>query len=116
MSKMITVKPDEVIYWADAKAGKPVNWEELFNGYQSAVDIPTFYFYKDLMKVYPDAKVILTLRNPDSWYKSFGDTIIPQSKPSFGQILSMSVRLPFNKKLRQQLNVFKYAGGFLKEF
>ncbi|HYV94490.1 MAG TPA: sulfotransferase [Chitinophagales bacterium] len=116
MEELLMHNPQNVKYWEDAKAGKPVNWEELFNGFQSAVDIPTFYFYKELMKVYPGAKVILTTRNEDSWYKSFGDTIVHSSKPSFGQILSMSFRMPFNKKLRQQLNVFKYAGGFLKEF
>jgi hypothetical protein len=116
MDNLITESPQDVSYWSDAKAGKPVNWEELFKGYQSAVDIPTFYFYKELMKIYPDAKLILSTRNPEGWYKSFGDTIIRQSKPGLGQILSMSVRMPFNKKLRQQLGVFKYAGGFLKEF
>lgn len=116
MDELIGHTPQNVSYWIDAKAGKTVNWEELFNGFQSAVDIPTFYFYKEFMKIYPDAKVILTTRNADSWYKSFGDTIIKQAKPDFFRILSMSIRLPFKKKLRQQLNVFKYAGGFLKEF
>lgn len=116
MDELIAYNPQNVKYWVDARAGKTVNWEELFDGFQSAVDIPTFYFYKEFMKLYPEAKVILTTRNPESWYKSFGDTIIRSSKPSFGQILSMSVRVPFNKKLRQQLNVFKFAGVFLKEF
>lgn len=116
MEELIMHNPQNIKYWLDAKNGKQVDWEEVFNGFQSAVDLPTFFFYKELMKVYPNAKVILTTRDPESWYKSFGDTIIHNSSPTFGQILSMSVRMPFNKKLRQQMNVFKWAGGYLKEF
>ena len=84
MEELIMHNPQNVKYWVDAKAGKPVDWEEVFKGFQSGVDLPIFFFYKDLMKKYPDAKVILTTRNPDSWYKSFGDTIINAGKPSFG--------------------------------
>lgn len=116
MEELIVHHPENIKYWIDAKAGKPTNWDKVFDGFQSAVDLPTFFFYKELMNAYPNAKVILTMRNPESWYKSFGDTIIHNSNPSIGQIISMSFRLPFNKKLRQQLNVFKWAGGYLKEF
>lgn len=116
MEELVAHHPENVTYWQDAKAGKPGKWDELFDGFQSAVDIPTFCFYKELMKKYPDAKVILSVRDPESWYKSFGDTIIKGSKPGIGQMLLMSFRLPFNKKLRQQLGVFKFAGIFLKEF
>jgi hypothetical protein len=68
------------------------------------------------MEKYPDAKMIHTVRNPESWYKSFGNTIVRQSKPSLKQILSMTLRLPFSAKLRGQLRVFKFAGKFMKKF
>lgn len=108
--------PSDITYWEDAYAGKPINWDELFTGYQAAVDIPTFIFHKELLLKYPDAKFVHTTRNAESWYKSFGDTIVRQTKPSFRQILAMSVRLPFSAKLRGQLRVFKFAGMFLKTF
>jgi hypothetical protein len=109
-------RPADIIYWEDAYAGKSINWDELFSGYQAAVDIPTFMFYKELLLKYPEAKFIHTTRDPESWYKSFGDTIIKSSKPSIGQILAMSVRLPFSSKLRGQLRVFKFTGVFMKHF
>jgi hypothetical protein len=34
------------------------------------VDVPTWLWYKDLIRKYPDAKVILTIRDPESWYTS----------------------------------------------
>lgn len=108
--------PEQVTFWKNLKAGNNLDWDSFFTGYQSSVDIPTYYHYKIFMKQYPAAKVILTVRDPDSWYKSFNDTIIKKSKPSFGEIASTAVRLPFNPKLRQQLELFKFVGGYLKEF
>lgn len=115
MENLLT-NPGDIDYWEAASEGKTVNWDELFSGYQAAVDIPAFIYYKELMQKYPDAKMIHTTRNPESWYRSFGDTIVKQSKPSIGKILSMSIRLPFSAKLRGQLRVFKFAGKFLKNF
>jgi len=58
-----------------ALAGKPVDWEQLFRGYQATVDWPGCNFYTQLMTHYPDAKVLLTVRDPDQWYDSCFNTI-----------------------------------------
>jgi hypothetical protein len=54
---------------------KNVNWKKFFHHYHSVVDWPTCAFYKDLMSVYPDAKVILNVRDPEEWYDSMKETI-----------------------------------------
>lgn len=110
MEHLIADHPQDVHYWEDAYEGKPVNWENVYHGYRSAVDFPTCHFYEQFLKVYPNAKFILTTRDPEKWYKSFYETIYQQSKPTIGKKLAMGIRLPFNKKLRQQLQVFKFAG------
>jgi hypothetical protein len=46
------------------------DWDTLYKNYNAAVDVPTWFWYKDLVKKYPDAKVILTIRDPESWYIS----------------------------------------------
>ncbi|KAI8882065.1 hypothetical protein K501DRAFT_334253 [Backusella circina FSU 941] len=46
------------------------DWDKLYENYSAAVDVPTWLWYKDLIKKYPDAKVILTVRDPESWYTS----------------------------------------------
>jgi len=51
--------------------------------YRSSVGVPSSTFYKDLMAVYPDAKVILTIRDsPEAWYKSEDDTILLMTRDS----------------------------------
>lgn len=67
--------PEHVAFWEAAARGGPVDWEEFLAGYQSTIDWPGCTFYKDLMKVYPDAKVLLNVRDPDKWYESVRNTI-----------------------------------------
>ncbi|ORZ04358.1 P-loop containing nucleoside triphosphate hydrolase protein [Absidia repens] len=54
-------------------------WEKVYGKYTAAVDWPTCTFYKELSERYPDAKVILTVRTPESWYKSMHNTIFKQA-------------------------------------
>ncbi|XP_063689204.1 uncharacterized protein LOC134822226 [Bolinopsis microptera] len=50
--------------------------KELFGGYVAAVDYPGCMFYEEFMKINPDAKVILTVRDsPEAWAKSARETI-----------------------------------------
>jgi hypothetical protein len=98
------------------QSGKEVDWDKLFDGYDAAVDMPAFIFYRELMKKYPEAKLIHTMRNHKSWYWSFRNTIIRQSKPSMSRRLRTVMRLPFSAKLRDQIRVHRFAANFLKEF
>ena len=63
--------------WAAALDGDPPDWEELFQSYQAAVEWPVVYFFPQLLDGFPQAKVILTLRDPESWYRSAAATIFP---------------------------------------
>ncbi|RFU23934.1 hypothetical protein B7463_g12402, partial [Scytalidium lignicola] len=51
------------------------DWDLVFNKYDAAVDWPAAAFWEDLLHKYPDAKIILTVRDPEEWYKSVGMTI-----------------------------------------
>jgi len=59
--------------WHDFAVGRTpaLDWKLLFEGYTAAVDCPVCLYYKELMNVFPEAKVILTLRDSESWWKSF---------------------------------------------
>ena len=107
--------PGDLPYFEKAKKGEAVDWDELFNGYQSAVDFPIILFYEDLIKKYPDAKIIQTTRDPESWYKSFCDTILWAGNPSFLRKLKLGIRLPFSKHARKFLGVMKFNGSMIDE-
>ena len=56
-------------------AGEPIDWKPLLTGFRSIVDWPGAYFWKELTSAHPEAKVILTVRDPERWYDSISATI-----------------------------------------
>jgi hypothetical protein len=60
--------------WRRALEGEG-DWDEIFEGKESIVDWPGSYHWRELMDVYPDAKVLLSVRDAESWVKSMHDTI-----------------------------------------
>src|SRR3954451_16498267 len=67
--------PDHVPTWESAARGEPVDWDRFLGGYRATVDWPGAAFYEQLSEKYPDARVILTVRDPDRWYDSASATI-----------------------------------------
>jgi hypothetical protein len=47
----------------------------VLSDYRATVDWPMTYFWRDLAQRFGDAKVILTVRDPDKWYESAEKTI-----------------------------------------
>jgi len=76
--------PEEVHYWEAASRGEKVNWDELFANDQATVDYPGCRYYRQLMEHYPDAKVVLTVRDAEKWYESTRDTIAQVVRNVFG--------------------------------
>jgi sulfotransferase family protein len=74
----IIQRPDRVRQWlaiADGGADARPDWDEIFEGFQSAVDWPVAAYWRELAAYYPDAKIILTVRDPRRWYDSAAATI-----------------------------------------
>ena len=44
-------------------------------GYRSTCDMPSAVYWKEQLKAYPDAVVIMTTRDVEKWYKSWMDTV-----------------------------------------
>jgi hypothetical protein len=65
---------DHVELWDRAMDGEAV-WEEVFGDSRATVDWPGGYFYRELIDAYPDAKVLLSVRDPQAWERSFRETI-----------------------------------------
>lgn len=65
---------DEVPAWRRGLEGESP-WLDVFGGFQSTVDWPGAFFYRELIEVYPDAKVLLSVRDGDGWERSMRDTI-----------------------------------------
>ncbi len=74
MRNLMTNMEGHLPLWYDALEGRP-DWDTLFAGCESTVDWPAAFHYKALMEYYPDAKVLLSVRDHESWERSMRDTI-----------------------------------------
>lgn len=80
----------QINYWSDIADKKPVDWHQVFEGYQSTTDFPACVYFEELAECYPDAKIVLSVRDEDSWYKSVEQTILPMSTAVPGWLMAIA--------------------------
>lgn len=68
--------PAQLPHWQALARGETPNWNTVFSGYRSQVDWPGARYWRELAAFYPEARIILTVRDPDEWYDSFSATIL----------------------------------------
>ena len=68
-------RPDDDHVWLAATRGEVVDWDALFDGFGAAVDWPVAAFWRELADHYPEARFVLTVRDPRSWHESVMNTI-----------------------------------------
>jgi hypothetical protein len=71
-------RPDRAVAWIEAATEPSPDWDQIFAGYRSTVDWPGAAFWRPLAARYPDARIVLTVRDPDRWYTSVETTIYRQ--------------------------------------
>lgn len=112
--------PQDLPLWRAAAAGTGIDWTQIFGSYGSAVDWPTCYFWPELAAFYGQAKIVLTVRDPLSWYESHsrlhrGILAMGRSSGSFADgetslMADIMVNRTFNGRLfgRQRcMNIFQ---------
>jgi len=75
--------PPDCLVWQDAFAAKfdkkgkfgREEWDQLLGHCQAVCDWPAVAFAKELIEAYPEAKIIVTTRDVDSWHASTMKTV-----------------------------------------
>ena len=111
--KELLVNPEKLHYWKTLDETGDTDWDALYEGYDGTVDFPGYPWYKEHMKRYPDAKVILTVRDFEDWYKSVDSTVFRAGPQTPGEKIKMIGKLLFNARAR---NVVKCIKWFKKCF
>jgi Sulfotransferase domain len=71
--------PEQLRFWTAAARGERVDWNKAFAGYASQIDWPGARYWRELADHFPEAKILLTRRDPDEWYESLRQTIVPSA-------------------------------------
>ena len=85
--------PAQVPAWIDAIEGRPVDWSAMLAPYGAIVDWPGGAFWRELSAANPNALVLLSVRDPEAWYRSASNTIFlsfehmtPELAPWLGEV------------------------------
>jgi hypothetical protein len=74
MAEVMT-RPGHDTMWLALAKGETSDWRLILDGFNSTVDWPSTYFWRRLAADNPDAKIVLTLRDAEAWYRSAAATI-----------------------------------------
>jgi hypothetical protein len=61
--------------WRAIAAGGTPDWDAAFDGFNACVDWPSAFYWRQISAHWPEAKILLTLRDSESWYRSMENTI-----------------------------------------
>lgn len=114
--------PQAPAWWLEAADGTP-DWAKIFQGYSATVDWPSATFYRELAEAYPDAKVILTERDPEAWFRSTQATIFARDfsqaeQTAWGEMALRVVSDLFDRQMHDKdklISVFKAHNARVRE-
>ncbi len=74
---------EHALGWRDAAEGNPPDWHEFLADYTALVDWPGASFWPELSEAFPEALVLLSVRDSlEQWYDSASNTIFqPGQEP-----------------------------------
>jgi hypothetical protein len=66
----------DLAHWVRVANGEPVDWHEVFEPWEATIDWPGCSRWEELVAAFPDAPVLLNVRDFDGWYDSCANTIL----------------------------------------
>ncbi|MCH2173568.1 sulfotransferase family protein [Myxococcota bacterium] len=76
----VALSDPQIAAWHGIARGETPDWDRIFEGFQASCDWPSCDHFEALMNHYPEAKVVLSVRDADRWYDSAAETIYAVSK------------------------------------
>src|SRR5258706_3532633 len=108
----VFMHPESIPLWVAAGAGQGDS-PAIFADYQSVVDYPGCRFWRELMDVYPDAKVLHSTRDPQRWFESTQATIFAPGSALDNPPEPMR---PFFEVLAKELAGHLHDRGFMLDY
>ncbi len=86
-------RPDHAGMWHAIAFGQPPDWGRLFQDFQATVDWPACRYWRELAMHYPEAKVLLSVRDPQAWHRSMSETLFPAMQMKTREDVPEAVKL-----------------------
>ncbi len=109
--------------WQEIARGEKPEWDKVFADYQASVDWPSARYWREIAEHFSDAKVLLTIRDEDSWFDSVRRTIFPvmrdhikmPSSPRRDR-LAVAYEIIVNQTFQGRMGEREYATQIYREY
>jgi hypothetical protein len=101
--------------WIAAGEGR-ADWEAIFAGYRSAVDYPAAAYWRELALHYPEARVVHTIREPESWFESTQATIFRPGGVAEQAMAAGGITADFFRSFTRDLDGHLHDRAFLIDY
>ncbi|MFP6772405.1 MAG: sulfotransferase [Alphaproteobacteria bacterium] len=105
-------RPENADAWYDAAQSGKADWDQILSGYQATADWPACHYWQPLAAHYPDAKVILTVRDEEAWWQSMSKTILKNFQEKDAVLDPGRLRM---RRMTRDLIVERVFGGKLDD-
>ena len=108
--------PTPLPYWQAAADGEKVDWTEALDGWESTIDWPGCTFWEEMAEIWPDAPVLLSVRDPEAWYRSTLNSIHEAKEMALrGELQGNTEEAP-DPAVMQMINGLIWKGTFKGRF
>lgn len=101
--------PSHVQRWIDYADSGTADWDRLFHGYNAVVDFPACCAWESLYDENASAKVVLTIRDPASWWTSTA-TVLHPTRTMFPSWIKRLI--PFTQRWLEMTDKLVWSGVF----
>jgi hypothetical protein len=108
--------PTPLPYWQAAADGEKVDWTEALDGWESTIDWPGCTFWEEMAEIWPDAPVLLSVRDPEAWYRSTYNSIHEAKEMAMRGELQGNTEDPPDPAVMQMINGLIWKGTFKGRF
>lgn len=77
-------RPEHIPAWQAAAEGQLPDWAALFADYAAVVDWPACSFWPEIAAAFPESLILVSHRDPASWWESASQTIFPTAERMAG--------------------------------
>lgn len=85
--------------WYDVVFNDYRDWGDVFASYQATLDWPAVAYWRELAEYFPQAKLLLTVRDSESWYKSMAKTVLPVMERPLAEVGAARLRRLASRKV-----------------
>ena len=91
--------PAQLAFWKTLAAGGTVDWHAVFAGFRSQVNWPGAHVWRELLQVFPEARVVFSTRPAEDWWRSYSRTV--------GTLRRLYPTLPVQASVAETLDAMK---------